>query len=315
MRIGGVLLVSVVAVLSTVADPAVAARPAATRSTVGPSNDWRDAPWYAQARRLQPRAAPLPAMSSGRCDQAPVKDRRGDARVIDIVSTTLTSDCGSWTITMKTAKPLATADVSVFGLDLDVSTGTKSCEGGEFSVLMFAERGRLVAYLVRTPSCDPDRWITHDIGRVTRPDARTVRITFPDSIGATPTTSYMRPSFRWRSIFYASDRRGSDAGTGGNWIGAFLPPAEAGYVTVTYEWTSVILDWRERPGDVRYRVSVRVDGGPSVEQPRPAPSRTSHQLKDVQPGSRYVVSIVATNGVKDSLPDVVSFTIPDVQTS
>lgn len=249
---------------------------------------------------------------SGECDQPTVTDARGDNRRVDILSSTLTSDCSSWTLTTRLAKPVDLTRLAVWEMHIDTQIQAHGCQGADYFVLTFVEQVSLASYLVDVPDCDPDNWVTRERASVTQPDRRTLQVTFRGASLGHPG----RP--RWSNLIVARGATSYDAAPDSGWRPVYLPPGMPQEPRVTVGATRADVTWgyASSPGErtLTYRLTLSKNGGPPVRvrwTPR-IPDQPTQRFSGLEPGATYVVTITASNGPKSGPPAVVQFTVPGV---
>jgi hypothetical protein len=245
---------------------------------------------------------------SGRCDQPTIADPRGDGRVIDIVSTSLTSDCGDWTITTTFARPIDISRLDAWWLHLAPRGAVgKGCRGAHFMMVAFVERGRPTGYVLHTPTCRVNDWTTWASARIEQPNSRTLRTTIAGSTFGQP------QQFRWRTGADATKTRGWDDAPDTGWVDA-VPGAQAWLRTMKVSINRFVstarLDWDGSwHRSIRYTLTITENGGPPTTVWLPDTTATDHTLTDLTPGSTYDVSLTAwVRGVEGG---TARFTMPE----
>lgn len=248
---------------------------------------------------------------SGHCDQPTVTDRRGDNRRLDVVSSTLTSDCSDWTITTTFARPIDRSRLGVWWLDLDHDGAVgKGCNGATFMMLAFVEHGRLAGYVLHTPSCRVNAWTTWALATVDQPDSRTLRTTITGS------SFRQGPGLRWRTGADATGPGGTDVAPNTGWVRFVEPPPTVGMPPLKISFnpfdSSTTVDWDiSTTRMVTFDMTLSENSGPPepVEIPRTASG--SHTLFGLTPDSTYEVTVRAL--VRGVVVDTESarFTVPE----
>lgn len=286
-----------------------AARPATT-----PTADQARRAWIRDhtARRTAPRERqPV----SGLCDQETLADSRGDNKRFDVLSTTITSDCISWTVTTRLAKPVDLTKLGYWAWDLDTKPGRKGCDDADFWMVAYVERSRLVAYMLDVGSCDPDEWTTREALFVRQPDSRTLQVTVS---GASFGALYLSSTASWRSSIDTIGTGGTDLAPNRGWRSLALPPSpprelnvEVDGTTATVTWTAA-LQQNSQP-KVTYTVTLSKDDAAPVTLPRPRPGGRSQRLTGLVPGSTYTVVVTAATGKLVGRPATARFVVPVVR--
>lgn len=252
---------------------------------------------YSQ-RDAQPREA-----VSGDCDQSEYRDRRGDASGLDIVSTTITSDCTLWTITTRFATRVTARQLSVWAVNFDLSW-SRGCGGADAAVVAYPEASGIEAYVVRTPSCDRNRWVTLERARVTRPDNRTLQVTISDAVlqdSNRPDWSVGVSSRKGHSVDISPDNNG--------WVDLqrpLSPPSDLAYTWISGD---LRLSWSGHcaRGRTRHELTVSKDGRP----PRTRTAREeSYVFTDLEPESTYVFTITNVCGAQRSATVALTIEVP-----
>jgi hypothetical protein len=255
-------------------------------------------------------ASPVPAgpaqirtNGSGECDQPTVTDDRGDGKVFDVVSHSLTSDCTTWTLTTRLAKPVKRDRLRGWFMEIRVGGGGRGCNGANRLMYAYVDGDALSADLVDTPRCDSNFWTVMDTAPVRLVDNRTLQVSFDN--GVTGGVA----SFRWRSGVAATNSGGYDVAPNSGWTTARVPPNRPRFLSVSITDDSAFLTWQAPAGPTSRRLTYLVilskGGGPGSELERPG---RSANLGRLEPGT-YTVSVQAVAGIQRSRPTSLRFVI------
>lgn len=245
--------------------------------------------------------------SSGACDQAELTDRQRDNRVFDIVGVRITSDCRTWTVTTRLARPIDAARLNVWEFDIDIDDGRDGCK--DIDRIIVAERigrawsGRMLV----TPRCSSATWTTLSAVPVTQVDDSTLQVTFTSrSIGNAR-------RFGWRAVVDATGEGGTDAAPDRGFRRAWVPPTQPTERTAWVKDSNVVISW-EPPiwswtASMTYDVRiVRVDGSLAARI-LTARNQRSATFRDLNDGV-YTATISARLGPFTGTPGTVRFSIP-----
>jgi hypothetical protein len=258
---------------------------------------------------LQPARASATAPSPESCDQPPVVDPRGDARPFDIVEHRLTSDCSTWTFTTRLARPFTRSQFNVWELDMNIDGKPSGCQGADRIVLAFVDRGVLTAHLLATPRCDPATWLAMGTAPVTRPDSRSLQVTFGSRLISHAHT------FEWWAAIDATGEGRFDVAPNTGSAKAYVPPPAPPHLTPRIVGTSVALEWKAPGGwntvpliyDVVVRRLDRTDIADRTLRTRERGIRLGRLARGT-----YSVSVSASSGPKIGQPSRTTVVIPQL---
>lgn len=245
--------------------------------------------------------------SSGACDHAEFADRRGDNRPFDIVGVRITSDCRTWTVTTRLARPIDASRLNVWELDIDIDDGRKGCE--DIDRIIVAERaGRTWrAEMLVTPQCSSATWTRLSAVPVKQLDDSTLQVTF--------TSRSIENAFRfgWRAVIDAQGEGGTDAAPDRDFRRAWVPPTQPTERKAWVNDSNVVISWKPPiwswTASMTYDVRILRADGTQASRIQTRRNQLSATFRDLDDGL-YTATVSARLGPFTGTPGTVSFSIP-----